>query len=233
MKINYEVQDRHLIYQWLTYNFWIYWSISKLVSSSSLDSCAVQQQDNTRWHSNTHWDTLQHPQWVVYLKAATQASLTVRAICLGLVKQERQPCLQLSNPNTIIHAPFLSAPLCHESWGLNSKKKPPSLLCFFWEVWKSSADGGKRKNDVEWKKRSSLSLGWRMWKQREKVWMTMWQFKPSPTLWLLSVTTWLSALSMEGATCSQQFIFNQCSRGQREGSETKAECRSQRGKQKQ
>lgn len=124
MKINYEVQDRHLIYQWLTYNFWIYWSISKLISSSSLDSCAVQQQDNTRWHSNTHWDTLQHTQWVVYLKAATQASLTVRAICLGLVKQERQPCLQLSNPNTIIHAPFLSAPLCHESWGLNSKKSP-------------------------------------------------------------------------------------------------------------
>lgn len=130
MTINYAVQDRHLIYQWLTYNFWIYWSISKLISSSSLDSCAVQQQDNTRWHSNTHWDTLQHPQWVVYLKAATQASLTVRAICLGLVKQERQPCLQLSNPNTIIHAPFLSAPLCHESWGLNSKKKAPITSLF-------------------------------------------------------------------------------------------------------
>ena len=48
----------------------------------------------TNWeHTKTHT--------VVYLKATAEASLTVRAICPSLVKQEQQPCQQLSNPNTM------------------------------------------------------------------------------------------------------------------------------------
>lgn len=38
---------------------------------------------------------------VVYQKAAIEPLLTLRAICFSVVKHERQPSLQLSNPNTI------------------------------------------------------------------------------------------------------------------------------------
>ena len=62
-------------------------------------------------------------------------------------------------------------------------------------------------------------------RERERKQVTMWKrhnLNHHWLSWLLSVTTLLFlSLSTAKANCSQQFIFNWCSRGQREGRATR------------
>lgn len=83
---------------------------------SSFDSSTVIQQHNQGKLRYTHIWTHTSTHGVVYLKATIEASLTVRANCLRLVKQERQLGLQLSNTNpTVLSRALPLFDITHES----------------------------------------------------------------------------------------------------------------------